>query len=459
MESPVAEVSTKLEAKAAAFVRENRLPGAAVGVVHGDELVWSAGIGFADVASRRAPETTTLYAIASITKTFTGTAVMQLRDRGLLHLDDPVVKHVPELRAAASPIGDIETVTIRRILSHESGLVSEPPGTDWSTPAYEGVMERNLARVTEIGTRIPPNVQQKYSNLGYQILGEIVARTSGTPYPEYVRAEILEPLDMRESAFPPLPDDLVRRGATGYAARFLSDDLGAASPIPLIWAEGGLWSCVGDLARWLSFQFREESDRARGGQILAGSTLNEMHTPRYLGNETWTEAWCIAWYAVRKKDVTWVQHSGSLHGFRTNACFDPKEKVGAIVLLNGVGDAENLAMDLGAIARDAVREAPKAIEPPPTLPDRYGPLLGIYLDEESATLIRVEWRDEKLTCVEPTDETWRPVLAPTDDPDVFLVERGVREAGERAVFNRLPDGRVASLFLAAATFRRLGTVA
>ena len=210
MVSPIADVVLKLEARAASFVKENRLPGAAVGVVHGDELVWSAGIGFADVASQRPTDDATLYRVASITKTFTGTAILQLRDEGLLHLDDPAVVYVPELRGASSPFGDIETVTIRRILSHESGLVSEPPGTNWMTPTYEGVAERNLARVAEIGTRIPPNVQQKYSNLGYQLLGEIVARLSGLPYVEYVRASILDPLDMAGSVFEPLPRNSTR---------------------------------------------------------------------------------------------------------------------------------------------------------------------------------------------------------------------------------------------------------
>ena len=104
MVDPVIEVAPKLEARAASFVKEARLPGAAVGVVHGDDLVWSAGVGFADVAARRAPENTTLYRIASITKTFTGTAIMQLRDEGLLHLDDPAVAHLPERSSVAVTI-------------------------------------------------------------------------------------------------------------------------------------------------------------------------------------------------------------------------------------------------------------------------------------------------------------------------------------------------------------------
>ena len=214
MTSPVAKIADELEAKAAAFVKEHRLPGAAVGVVHGDDLVWSAGVGFADVASRRPPETSTLYRIASITKTFTGTAIMQLRDEGRLHLDDPIVAFVPELRDATSPFGPIETVTIRRMLSHESGLAGDPPGTDWSTPpVYQGLIASNLERVGEIGTRIPPNAQQKYSNMAYQLLGEVVTRVTGVSYVDHVRSAILEPLGMTNTHFEPVPHEALPRRA------------------------------------------------------------------------------------------------------------------------------------------------------------------------------------------------------------------------------------------------------
>jgi D-alanyl-D-alanine carboxypeptidase len=439
-------------------VKEQRLPGAAVGVVHGDELVWSSGVGFADVAAGRTPDDDTLYRIASITKTFTGTAIMQLRDEGRLHLDDPAVAHIPELRGAASPFGAIETVTIRRLLSHESGLSSEPPGTDWTTRTYEGVIERNLARVSEIATRVPPNTQQKYSNLGYQLLGEIVSRVSGTPYVEYVRTSILEPLGLAGTFYEPMADDALARRATGYSARWLSDELDLAKPSPLIWAEGGLWSCVADLARWISLQLREEGGPRAGAQVLAGSSLREMHTPRYLGNEEWTEAWGVSWYAVRKDGVTWVQHSGGLHGFITNVCFDPKQRVGAIALLNGVGEAADLAMDLGALARTAVLGAAPAIEPPATTPEAYRSLLGIYAAAEFGDLFRLEWRDAKLCLVDPREPAWCPTLTPTDDPDVFTIDPGVRESGEQATFARTADGRVRSLFLAAGTLSRLDPV-
>src|SRR5204862_657108 len=146
--------------RVAACVKKERLPGAAAGIVVDDALAWSTGYGYADVEARRPHDAQTLFRIASITKTFTATAIMQLRDEGKLHLDDPAVAHLPELRDAISPFGTVETVTIRRLLSHESGLMGDPPDTDWTFNRYEGSPLRNLARVGDIGTRVPPNTQQ-----------------------------------------------------------------------------------------------------------------------------------------------------------------------------------------------------------------------------------------------------------------------------------------------------------
>ncbi|MGZ4148569.1 MAG: serine hydrolase domain-containing protein [Actinomycetota bacterium] len=458
MTSPVAEVASKLEARVAAFVKERRLPGVAAGVVHGDDLVWSAGAGFADVAAARPPDAGTLYRIASITKTFTATAVLQLRDEGRLHLDDPAVAYVPELRGAQSAFGAIETVTLRRMLSHESGLMGDPPGTDWSAARYEGDPAVNLARIAEVGTRIAPNTHQKYSNLAFQLLGEVVARVSGTSYAAYLRANVLDPLELASTGFEPLSDALRDRRAVGYAPRAFSDDFVLSVAPPSVEAEGGLWSCVADLARWIAFQFREDGGPRGGAQILAGETLREMHQPRYLGDAAWTEAWCIGWYAERQDDVIWVQHSGGLHGFITNVCFDPKERVGAIALVNGLGPASTLAMELGAIARTAVREAGPTIAAPAPLPEAYRALLGLYADAEFGWVVRVEWRDGTLTFVDADEPTWRPALAPTGTPDTFVVEPGVREAGEPCVFDRRADGRVRSVMLGPSTFARLDPV-
>jgi len=433
---PISNVAAQLEARAATYVKENRLPGASVGVVHGHSLAWSAGIGFADVASRRPPESTTLYRVASITKTFTGTAIMRLRDEGKLGLDDPIGKHVPE-------VAHLKGVTIRRLLSHESGLQSEPPDTDWRRVRYEASVAKNLARAGEIATRVPPNTQRKYSNLGFQLLGEVVSRCSGMPYVQHIHGTFLDPLEMRHSGFEPLPESTASLRATGYAGRFVSDELAPSSTAPTVYAEGGLWSCVEDLARWIAYHLRDDP------------TLREMQRPRYLVDEAWTEASGLAWYALRRGELVWIQHSGALHGFRSNVCFDPKLQVGAIALFNGVGDAATLSMELATIAREAIAAGPPQIEAPAHMPDGYRELIGLYFDPDLGLVRRVEWRDGKLAIIDPALPAWHPTLAPSADPNVFLIEPGFRESGENAVFNRSGDGRVTTVFIAAGTWVRM----
>ncbi len=454
----VAELSGTFESKLAAFVKEQRLPGAAAGVVVGDRLVWSGGYGFADVAGGRVPDARTLYRIASITKTFTGTAIMQLRDEGKLHLDDAAVAYLPELRDAISPFGPVETVTIRRMLSHESGLMGDPPDTDWTRNRYEGSALTNLARISDIGARIPPNSQQKYSNMAYQLLGEVVARVSGTSYVDHIRRTILDPLGMTSTSFDPLPEELAGRRAVGYQGRWMSDELQVANPWGEgVFAEGGLWSCVEDLARWIGAQVREDGG---GSQILRGSTLKEMHRPRYLGDEKWTEAWGISWYAMRKDDVVWVQHSGGLPGFITNVCFRPGDRpVGATVLLNGVADADEICMTLAGAALEAAKQAVEPAEPPKPTPEAFRDLLGLYGDAgDEPILFRLEWRDGELMFVDPNTPEWRPTLVPTDGPDRFTVAAGVRESGEPVVFHRRGDGRVSAVTIGPFSLSRFDPV-
>lgn len=451
----VADVAGKLEERVAAFVKEHRLPGAAAGVVVEDQLAWSAGYGYADVETKRSHDAQTLFRIASITKTFTATAILQLRDEGKLHLDDPAVAFLPELNDAASSFGRIETVTVRRMLSHESGLMGDPPGARWFHDIYEASPAANLARAAEIVTRIPPNVQQKYSNLAYQLLGEIVARLDARPYVEAIRERILDPLGMSSSGFHPLPAELEARRAVGYRARWLSDEfIPAVGLAEFPAAEGGLQSCVEDVARWLSAQFPMEGAPEGHRTVLPDATLREMHRPRYLEGEKWEEAWCIGWYAQRKKDTVWIQHSGGLPGFITNACFHAKERMGAIAFLNGIGNASELAMELGALALEAFRGAVTSLELPAEMPSSHRPLLGIYGEPTEGMLTRLEWRDGKLTLLDPDEPDFTLILLPTDDPLRFTVDWFQRESGEPVEFHRDGDGRVTGVTIGPYSLQR-----
>ncbi len=154
----------------------------------------------------------------------------------------------------------------------------------------------------------------------------------------------------------------------------------------------------------------------------------------------------------------WVQHSGGLPGFSTNLCF-PKERVGALALLNGIGEAEVLAMDLAGIGRTAVRESAPVIAPPAAMPESYRSLLGIYIGPQSGELIGWSGATRSSCSSRQTIPCGgRPALTATDDPDVFTVDPGFRPSGEPTTFARTNDGRVRSVFLGGETWTRLDPV-
>jgi CubicO group peptidase (beta-lactamase class C family) len=461
--SGIAAGAAELDAALNGFVGRDGRPGAVAGVVHGDELAWAGGAGFAEVGGRVIGDQGTLYRIASITKTFTGTAVMQLRDAGRLDLEDPAVKYLPELRGAVSPFAAIEAVTIRRMLSHESGLAAEPPGTDWSVPVYQGDPQLTLARPGDIVLMLPPNAQHKYSDLGYQLLGEIVSRVSGIPYPRYVRELILDPLGMSATGFEPLDGSLLSRRAAGYSRRAFSDELDLEPAFPPVWAEGGLWSCVQDLARWISFQLSAYARPAADSPVLAAASLREMHKPRYLADDDWTSAWGISWCADRRDDVSWIQHSGGLPGFTTSVCFDPGQQVGAIVLHNGTSFTTEIARELAVTAGRLAGSGPSAAVVPAPVPAaapvEYRPLLGLYARAGlGGGVLRLEWRAGKLVFGIPEFPSWRLTLEPTGDPGVFVAGPGSDLSGENVIFRRHDDGRVISVLVVQGTYLRMDHV-
>jgi CubicO group peptidase (beta-lactamase class C family) len=445
----------ELDAAVGWFVKDQRLAGAAAGVLCQDDAAWVGGAGYADLGRGAETDSVTLYRIASITKTFTGTAVMQLRDAGRLDLDEAAVDYVPQMRGAAPTAAHIELVTIRRMLAHVSGLASEPPGTDWAVPLYEVLVARNLRKRDSVATPVPPSQHPKYSNLAYQLLGEVITRASGIPYADYLQEAILAPLGMGSTGFDGTADALPARRAVGYAPRAFSDELDVAPQAPRVWAEAGLWSCVDDLLSWVAVQLSAYRPDGTGPGVLSAASLREMHAPRYLAGDDWTRAWGLSWCAVRQGEAVWIQHDGRLPGFSTAVCFNPEHQIGAVVLINGWAEAAELAMELGSIALRRSRTRPPRIGLPEPTPGLFRPLLGLYSRAGHSLVIRLEWRDGALTFLDPQVPGWRPTLLPTGKRLTFTVGPGYRESGEKVIFHELPDGRVGSVFLADATWGRL----
>ena len=371
------------------------IPGVVVGVVAGDELVWAEGFGHADVERGTPMAADTRFRMASHSKLFTATAIMQLREQGLVRLDDPVVDHLPWFEFEATE-GDETPVTVEHLLTHASGLPREA-GTHWvdfDFPTAEDVR----ALMPERRAAYPPETRWKYSNLAYTLAGLIVEARSGESWADYLQANVFDPLGMDASSVD--VDD--PRLAVGYGRRMPD---GSREVLPFVDARGmaaatGLTSTVEDMARFVSAQFREGE---RGDdRILSTASLREMHRVRMLEND-WTRGQGIGFGVRRVNDRLYVGHGGGYPGYTTFTTIQLDDEVGVIVLTNTNDSgpaqiADELMKTVGAAVAEAAaaaEDADEAVEWDPAWSrfaglyrSRWGDVAVVELDEELA-LVRV----------------------------------------------------------------------
>jgi D-alanyl-D-alanine carboxypeptidase len=444
------ELVPMLERAVIAFVRRTHLPGASVGLVLDDRLAWTFGVGSADLATRRVPDAATLFRIASITKTFTATAIVQLRDRGRLRLDDPLARHIPEFAKVHSPYGPIEEITLRRMLTHTAGLpVDVPAPRTAARYPFEGyAIEGIIAGLDRLRPVAEPGTIHLYSDTGFQLLGEVVRRVSGHSLAEYFAKEITGPLGMATTVFQPGPE-LRGRCAQGYDAFAFEARLVPSRDLPstALGALGGLWSSVEDLARWVSAQFGPYRRPATGSPVLGLHSLVEMHRQVVLGDRDWRESRGLGWGATRVGELVAVGHSGGLPGFITDVSFVPRRRLGAVVLFNGNGDAPALSMELLRLALPAVealrdREAAAAV--PAAADPAWTEMLGLYRDPERGTTFRVAVVGGELTIGrDPLVGSREPDrLVATADRLAFGVVDDEHETRGSIAFVRSPAGAI-----------------
>jgi CubicO group peptidase (beta-lactamase class C family) len=457
---PVSDsLSRELEGEIKKACSERHLIGVSIGIVRNQELVWAQSYGYADLEQKRTPDESTLYRIGSITKTLTGAAIFQLRDQGKLDLDDPLSGYIPEFSVVKCLQARAEGVTLRRMLCHHSGLMSEAPCDCWETLKFPSI-EQILLMLPNVEVVIEPDSAFKYSNLAFTLLGEVVCRVSGRPFSRYVKSAILEPLGMRSSTFGLPKDDSMTRMAVGYCIR-PEKDRPFLAPDPFLNAyvsAGGLYSCVADLAKWIEFQFRTEDQDHEDTRVLSGRTLLEMQRPQFL-DRSWNEGHCLPWRGRRVRDEIYLGHEGCLPGFLTNILFSPQKKLGLIVLTNTDDHPYNKAM-IGRIVDVVARtEGEQAfiqrLDRPLPIRAEWKELLGRYILYLLGTESLVEFHQGELVLVaaNPTGQPIPPVrLQPTIDVDTFMATSG-RNSGEFIRFRRGKDGKVTG-YTAASFFWR-----
>lgn len=455
------QIIAQVEALAQQTLIDHRLPGIALGIVLEDGLVWSGGFGQCDLARDDVPNADSLARIASVTKTVTTTAILQLRDEGRLDLDDPLTKYMPEFESVTTRAGELDRVTLRRLLTHYSGLVTEAPLPGWDALDFPTV-EAILGALGDTEVVIDQDLDWKYSNLAFGLLGKVIHRVSGVPYQIYVKEQILDPLGMTSTVFD-LDDALKARFLTGYNPTAFQDYPVKAPYAHLngLSAAGQLHSSVADLAKWVAFQLGEEAGEREGAQVLSGRSLREMHRPQYMASD-WASGQCLGWRATRVGNHVYHSHGGGIHGFATQVWFNLPHKVGVIQLMNmwpppgGQGLVQDV-LELILADREKCQAVVNVSRAP--VPDQYADLLGLYY-AEPGIWVSVVWQNEQLRLVVPQGQAYSlhapAVLLPVVEEDTFRVVGG-RAAGEKVVFER-SGGLVTQYELGAFVFKKLDYV-
>jgi len=361
-----AELDVWIRAK----MERDHVPGVGAAIVDRDGVIWESAYGWADIEGRRPMTLDTLQNVASISKTFTTTAVMQLRDQGLLALDDDIADHLPfTLRNPAHPDTPI---TVRHLMTHVSSLrdgtaysrvyaCGDPKITlgvwleEYFTPG--GVYYDREENFESWG----PGEEWRYCNVSYGVLGYLVERVSGMPFPEYCRRQIFSRLGMPDTAwllaeidlgrhvvpYTWFDDDGAPRGpAWGGMELGVIQDAGAGSEAFVAggyrancpynhpnYPDGFLRTSVHQLERWMRAYLN--GGILDGSRILAESTVSEMLTPQ-LTTEA-DRAQGLTWYGHRYGDAWAWGHGGSDPGVNNDIRMLPERGLGAIVLTNTNG--------------------------------------------------------------------------------------------------------------------------
>jgi CubicO group peptidase (beta-lactamase class C family) len=351
----VAEALRVMEVWLEAQQAYDRIPGLSAAVVHDQETVWTGAYGLAHPDRQEPASVETIYSICSISKLFTAIAVMQLRDEGRLALSDPVDRHLPWFDLRQAP--GAPPVTVQGLLTHASGLPRESDHPYWSAPDFEfPTREQIITGLRNQEALYPAWRYFQYSNLGLSLAGEIVRERSGIPFEEYVQNRILAPLGLAHTR-PFMPEELWGgQLATGYSA--ITRD-GDRKPVPFFQARGinpaaGFSSTAPDLARFAAWQFRLRGDAE---EVLHAHTLQEMQRVHWV-DPGWDTFWGLGFGVYRNDGITFVGHSGSCPGYRSQLLLQMDDRVAAIVLANASGvDVGQLARGMYGLLAPALKEA------------------------------------------------------------------------------------------------------
>lgn len=327
-------------------MQQQRLASVSIAIVDGGEIIYSRAFGYANIEKKIPAAKDTIYPIGSVTKVFTATMLMQLCEKGVLNLETPLKKYLPEYHIKSIFPG-VQPTILGQLASHTSGLPQDAPINFWCN--YSGFgwivtggkadltwyVSKNdlLSSLDQIELEHQPGIYSHYSNLGIQLLGIALERASGQSFVDHVESQILKPLGMKNSGFM-LDEEKRSLIAVGHVCSrpqspFMATPLW--EPGCAIYS-GGLNATAEDMARFISLQF--QTGPASKEQILSTGSLRRMRTPNSVRHPGRYTSYGIGWAVVQIEGYDAIEHNGALLGHSAHVSAIPDLGLGIVVLSN-----------------------------------------------------------------------------------------------------------------------------
>ncbi len=372
------------------FQLDAHVPGLVYGVVADGRLIHVKAIGTQELEKKRPVTADTLFRIASMTKSFTALSILKLRDEGKLSLDDLAETHVPEMRDWRYPTSDSPRIRIRDLLNHTAGFVTDDPWGDRQQPMPEAEFTALLR--TGVPFNQAPGTAMEYSNLGYALLGRIVANVSGMPYRTFVEQHLLTPLGMTSSGFDVTASPIERR-AIGYRWENNAWTEEPTMAHGVFGAMGGLQTSANDYAKYIAWLLSAwpARDGAESGPVRR-STVRELAQgsnfvklrPRFgkTGANACKQASAYGMGMIAAADCelgATLSHGGGYPGYGSHVMLLPDQGIGIFAFANRtytgasgvVWDAAMALHDAGALTG---RKSPAS----PALATAYSATAAMY---------------------------------------------------------------------------------
>lgn len=326
-------------------LKEWNIVGSSFRLIHETQVLHKKFYGLAHVENNYPVDEETIYHWASITKTLTGTAIMQLRDRGKLKLEDPITKYVPEIRQVYDSFGSPDEITIRQLLSHTAGfrLRTFPwaGDKDWQPSPTKWAQIEAMIPYTEV--EFKPGNRYQYSNLGIVFLGQVIERITGEDYEVYVDKNILRPLEMYRSFFDTTPFHLQTHRSHSYQR----NEDGTLKPFRfdmdtgITVSNGGLNAPLPDMVKYVNFLMGDKDKQPDYDEILRRTSLEEMWQPiadsteaDHFHGRNYSEEIGLTFFLEKNYGTNFIGHSGGQNGFTTHFYLHPATRTAYLIAFN-----------------------------------------------------------------------------------------------------------------------------